>query len=155
MAQRWTRCHGRQNLQGAATIQRKEDVKNHQSRKSHRQIALERIIRKFNLYPAKPNDQRFVTVMRLPSPEKARLSVATHEESEVEGWYQDEKNLMALYHFRGALIMFDRISSDGEINTVTSVVAAGPDVVERAIVLLKRDQRQESDELLLFEVDNG
>ena len=136
-------------------IKWKEIVKNHQTRKSHRQIARERIIRKFNLYPANLNHHRFVTVMRLPSPEVARLSVATHEESEIEGWYQDEEDLMALYHFRGALILFDRISHDGEIIMVTSVVAASPDAVERATVLLNKDHRHESDELVLFEVDHG
>jgi len=115
-----------------------------------RRLAGKRLRKKFNHFPGDSSSGRYVAITRFPNPESARLALAVTDETSVEGWFELNNELMAIYRNRDAMILFDRfLESEGSLDTVVSIVAATQGEVDRVMGILNPPSSDDWEELLL------
>jgi len=120
--------------------------------KNPRRVAGRRLMKRFNHFPNDSPMGRQIVVTRFDDPEAARLALAIAEGTTVEGWFEFNEELMALYAHGDALILFDRfIDKDVALDTIISVASASMDNIERVMNILNRTAAPEYDEQLLLE----
>ena len=120
--------------------------------KNPRRVAGKRLMKRFNRFPSDTSKGRHIVVARFDDPEAARFALAVAEGTAVEGWFEFNEELMALYAHGDALILFDRfIDKDVALDTVISVASASLESIEQVMNILNRTAAPEYDEQLLLE----
>ena len=115
-----------------------------------RRVAGKRLKRKFNEFPDESSTGRYLVITRVPNPEAARLTLAMTKGTEVEGWFELNTELIALYRNGDAMIFFDRyLDSNGSLNTAICVAAGTQSEVDRVISILVPPSSGDWEELLL------
>ena len=117
-----------------------------------RRIAGKRLRKKFNGFPSDTSDGRHLAVMRVGNPEAARIALAESRDTTVEGWFQFNDELMALYAHGDAMVLFDRyVNEVGSLVTVVCVAAASRGDIEAVQRVLEPSDSADWDESLLVE----
>jgi hypothetical protein len=115
-----------------------------------RRVAGKRLRTRFNEFPVDSLSNRYLVVTRVPNPEASRLTLAVTERTTVEGWFELNTELMALYCNGGAMILFDRfIDQNDSLDTVICVASATQGEVDRIMEILIPQDSQDWEELLL------
>lgn len=115
-----------------------------------RRIAGKRLRGKFNHHPSDSTSDRYLVVTKVHNPEPTRLTLAVAEGTTVEGWFELNNELMALYRNRDAMILFDRfMDTEGSLDTVICVAAATQGEVDRVMNILSPSPSKDWEELLL------
>jgi hypothetical protein len=123
--------------------------------KNPRRIAGKRLMKRFNRFPSESSASRHIAVTRFSNPEAARLALAVAEGTTVEGWFEFNEELMALYSYGDALVLFDRyIDKDVVLDTVISIASASVEDLERVMNILSRTTPPEWDDQLHLEFGN-
>ena len=114
-----------------------------------RRVAGKTLRKKFNHFPSDSSSGRYIAVARVPNPEATRLTLAQTEGTAVEGWFELNHELMALYHNRDAMILFDRYTDvDDSLDTVICVAAATQGEVDRVMGILSPAPEIDFEDLL-------
>lgn len=115
-----------------------------------RRVAGKRLRTKFNEFPSDSLANRYLVVTRVPNPESSRLTLAVTEGTAVEGWFELNTELMALYRNGDAMILFDRfIDPNDSLDTVICVTSATQFEVDRIMEILIPQDSDDWEELLL------
>ncbi len=129
-------------------------MKKSQLIKNPRRVAGRRLMEKFNRFPGDSSAERHTVVTRVANPEATRLTLAVAKGTSVEGWFEFNDGLMALYRNGDTLILFDRfVDKDYALDTVICVAAETQKEVDRVMDIL--DPASSSDfEGVLLEFGN-
>jgi len=122
--------------------------------KNPRLVARERLIEKFNHFPEDPREHRHTHFTRFADGEAVHLQLATTETASLLGWHQEGQNLIALYEYGGAYVLFDRLIVRDGFDTVISIASTSPVVLSRVMTFLHASQEHEPEYATLFEVDD-
>lgn len=115
-----------------------------------RRVAGKKLRTRFNEFPVDSLSNRYLVVTRVPNPEASRLTLAVTEGTTVEGWFELNTELMALYRNGGAMTLFDRfIDPNDSLDTVICVASATQSEVDRIMRILVPESSDDWEELLL------
>jgi hypothetical protein len=131
------------------------EMKKSKLAKNPRRVAGKKLMQRFNRFPNDSSSGRHIVVARFANPEAARLTLAVAEGTTVEGWFEFNEELMALYSHGNALVLFDRyIDKDFALYTVISVASASLKDLEQVMNILNRTTPPEWDDQPLMELGN-
>lgn len=115
-----------------------------------RRVAGKTLRRKFNNFPGDSFSSRYIAVTRVPNSEATRLTLSQTNGTTVEGWFELNNELMALYRNRDAMIFFDRfVDTEASLDTVICVAAPTQGEVDRVMTILIPPSSDDWEELLL------
>ena len=115
-----------------------------------RRVAGRRLMERFNNFPGDPSAGRHTVATRMTNPEITRLTFAKDKDTKVEGWFEFDDGLMAMYRNGDAMVLFDRyLNRDYEPDTVLCVAAATQGEVDRVIIMLKPTTPSDFEGLLI------
>jgi len=115
-----------------------------------RRIAGRTMMERFNNFPGASSIGRHTVATRVTNPVVTRLTFAKDKDTNLEGWFEFDDGLMAMYRNGDAMILFDQyLNKDYEPDTVLCVAAATQGDVDRVMKLLKSIDPSNVEGLLL------
>jgi hypothetical protein len=126
------------------------EMKKSKLARNPRRVAGRRLMERFNNFPGESSPGRHTVATKVPDPEATRLTLAVAEGTTVEGWFEFNDGLMALYRNGDALVLFDRfVDEDYALDTVICVAAATQREVDRVMNVIDPTTSSDFEGLLL------